>query len=183
MPRLFFALRPPSAIAAALIDAASPVALELAVPLVPITNLHATVCFIGAVAAERVDALRAAAAGVRGSAGELRFDALEVWEKPRILCATSPGRESPEGTALAEALRDAALTAGFAPDIKPFRPHLTLARKIDLHVAKKFSWPRELSPGFVVRFDQFVLMESRRGEHGSLYSVVESWPLYEKTHG
>jgi len=29
-----------------------------------------------------------------------------------------------------------------------------------------------------VRCENFVLMESRRGPDGSIYSVVESWPLY-----
>jgi 2'-5' RNA ligase len=85
----------------------------------------------------------------------------------------------PSGAAaLAVALRDAALARGFKPDIKDFRPHLTLARKIDLTAARKLSWPREFSPGFVVRYERFVLMESSRGESGSIYSVVETWPLY-----
>jgi 2'-5' RNA ligase len=177
--RLFFALQPPAELAGELLEQAKPVAAQLQVPVVPVGNLHATLCFIGAVALERLDALRAVAARVRGRAGELEFDALEVWEKPRILCATTSARESPEAIALADALRDAAVAGGFTPDIKPFRGHLTLARKVPLAEAKKIAWPRSLAQGFVVRFDRFVLMESRRGADSSIYSVVDSWPQYE----
>jgi RNA 2',3'-cyclic 3'-phosphodiesterase len=154
------------------------VAAQLQVPLVPLSNLHATLCFMGGVAPERLDVLRQAAATVRSAPGEIRFDALDLWQTPRILCATTAG-ESREASALADALRDAVVAAGFTPDLKPFRAHLTLARKIDVAEAEKLSWPRVLSPGFVVRFEKFVLMESRRGERGSIYSVIDSWPLYE----
>ena len=58
---------------------------------VPAENLHATLCFIGAVEDEKLDALRAAAASIRGRPATLRFDALEYWETPKILCATAPG--------------------------------------------------------------------------------------------
>jgi 2'-5' RNA ligase len=96
-----------------------------------------------------------------------------------VLCATAaesagsaPARE------LAEQLGHAALTAGFHPDIKPFRWHLTVARKIHPVRAAQCEWPQPLAPPLLVRCDRFVLMESRPGESGSLYSVVDSWPLY-----
>jgi 2'-5' RNA ligase len=179
MLRLFFALQPSAALGARLMESAAPLLSQLQVPAVPLANLHATLTFIGAVAPERLDALRGAAATVRGAPVTLDFDAFEFWDKPRVLCACT-SRESGEANALSIALREAAIGAGFAPDIKPFLAHLTLARKISPTEAEKVSWPQKISPGFVVRCDRFVLMESRRGEQGSIYSVVDEWPLYEK---
>lgn len=176
--RLFFALQPEPEPAAELIMRVAPLAQQLRAQLVPAGNVHATLTFIGTVADDRVDGLRAAAAKVRGTPGEIVFDTIEIWDEPRILAATAPHHVSTGAAALAEALRDAAIDAGFAPDIKTFRPHLTLARKVDLAEAGKLSWPRANSPGFVVRFERFALMESSRGERGSIYSVVDSWPLY-----
>ena len=178
MTRVFFALQPQAPVRSALIDAVTPLITQLQSQPSPAGNLHATLCFVGAVEAERVDALRAVAATVRADACEFEFDALEYWEKPQVLCATPSRGESPEANALSLALRDAIVTAGFTPDIKPMRAHLTLARKIRADAAAKISWPRILSPGFVVRCEEFVLMESSRGEQGSIYSVIESWPLY-----
>lgn len=179
MHRLFFALQPSAAIAAQTMAVAAPWLAALQVEPVPASNLHATLCFMGAVAPERLDQLRAVAAGVRARPVELEFDEFDYWDKPRVLCACA-SRPSTEAAALSIALREATIAAGFAPDAKDFRPHLTLARKILPALAEKISWPQKISPGFVVRCEEFVLMESRRGEQGSIYSVVDSWPLYEK---
>lgn len=179
MLRLFFALQPSAEVGARLMEMATPLLTQLQVPPVPLGNLHATLTFIGAVAPERLEALRAAAATVRGAPVTLDFDAFEFWDKPRVLCACT-SRESDAANALSIALRDAAIGAGFAPDRKPFRAHLTLARKISPTASEKISWPQEISPGFVVRCDRFALMESQRAEQRSIYSVVDEWPLYEK---
>ena len=174
MLRLFFALQPTpeqnialTAQVAPLIVGAQPVRAE---------NLHATLCFIGAVAPEKLDALRAVAASVRGSCAVLRFDTLEYWDGPKVVCATT-SEESQSARNLAMALGEAAMAAGFTPDIKPFRAHLTLARKVsrDLSVA----FPQMLAPPTIVRCDRFVLMESRREAAGSIYSAVDSWALYD----
>lgn len=179
MLRLFFALQPSAALAARILEAATPSLAALQASPVPIGNLHATLCFMGAVAPERLESLRAAAAGIRARAVELEFDEFDYWDKPRVLCACA-SRESEAAVALSIALRDATMAAGFTPDAKSFRAHLTLARKILPALAEKISWPQKISPGFVVRCGKFVLMESRREEQGSIYSVVDSWPLYEK---
>lgn len=185
MPRLFFALQPAADRGAALLaDFEARVAAHVAphvagqgIPAIPAGNLHVTLCFLGAVDAARVAALRAAAARVRSPRVSLRFDTLEYWGRPRILCATA----SPAGMvgvdALARAVSDEVIAAGFSPDIKPFRAHLTLARKVSAAQAAALVLPQALEPGFVVHGDRFVLMESRRSEHGSVYSVIESWPL------
>jgi RNA 2',3'-cyclic 3'-phosphodiesterase len=172
--RLFFALQPPAGEGFGLLERAQSLAAELGAPLVPAENLHATLSFVGAVAPEKLDALRAAAATVRGACLELAFDAFDHWDKPKVLCATA--REDDGARRAGELGRDlsaAAIAAGFAPDVKPFRPHLTLARK----VRATGEWPRAIEPEFRMHCDRFVLMESRRGEIGSIYSVVDSWPL------
>lgn len=87
-------------------------------------------------------------------------------------------RESNEANALSMALQEATTAAGFAADRKTFRAHLTLARKIRADDAEKISWPQKISPGFVVRCEKFSLMQSAKSEHGSIYSVIDSWPLY-----
>jgi RNA 2',3'-cyclic 3'-phosphodiesterase len=175
--RLFFALQPEPAAAAELVAQIAPLVAELRGQAVPASNVHATLCFLGQVPEQRFEALRAVADGVTGHVEPLSFDLLEVWRKPRVLCATAPEASAPGVSALAERLCAAARAAGFVPDLKPFRPHLTLGRKIDLERAEQSAWPRSLEPGLVVSAEKFVLMESRRGEHGSIYSVVDSWPL------
>jgi RNA 2',3'-cyclic 3'-phosphodiesterase len=179
MLRLFFALQPSASLAERILEAAAPSLAALQVTPVPSGNLHATLCFMGAVAPERLESLREVAASIRARPVELEFDEFEYWDKPRVLCACA-SRESPEAAALSVALRDVTVSAGFTPDSKSFRAHLTLARKISPALAEKISWPQKISPGFVVRCEKFALMESRRDEHGSIYSAVDSWPLYEK---
>jgi 2'-5' RNA ligase len=179
MLRLFFALVPSPEMGASVLATAAPLMAELQTEAVPRGNLHATLSFVGAVAPERLDALCAAAASVRGKPFDLVFDSFQYWSEPRVLIA-GVSRESEEANALTVALREAAIAAGFAPDIKPFRAHLTLARKISAEAAAKFSWPLKISPGFVVRCEKFALMESRRSDGASIYSAVDEWHLYEK---
>ena len=178
MLRLFFALQPNAVENAALVERASPWVSRLKAQRVPAENLHATLCFIGAIEAARLDALRAAAATLRGRPVRLFFDALEYWETPKILCATA-SRDSSSASELSIALGEAAVAAGFSPDIKPFRAHLTLARKISAAQAATVPWPLPLESPTVMRADKFVLMESRRNDAGSVYSAVDSWPLYD----
>jgi RNA 2',3'-cyclic 3'-phosphodiesterase len=178
MLRLFFALAPTLEQNTALMAEVAPLIAQLGSQPVPAANLHATLCFVGSIEEERLDALRAAAASLRGRPARLRFDALEYWETPKILCATS-SRDSSDASELAIALGEAAIAAGFSPDIKPFRAHLTLARKISAAQAATVPWPLPLLPPMVLRADKFSLMSSRREGTVSVYSAVDSWPLYD----
>jgi 2'-5' RNA ligase len=178
MLRLFFALQPALEQSRSLVERTMPLVAWLRALAVPPENVHATLCFIGACPEERLDALLAVGECVRVARATLRFDTYEYWRKPRILCATASNDAGYALAALARELGERATDAGFAPDAKPFRPHLTLARKADPTLVASLDWPQPLEPGFVVRGERFVLMESRRGERGSIYSVVHSWPLY-----
>jgi len=177
--RLFFAFQPAATENIALAERVAPLVAELGAQRVPPENIHATLCFVGAVAPTRLDDLKNAAAGIRGSRATLCFDALEYWRKPGLLCATaSDNSQSEAARVFAQQVGTSIAAAGFSPDIKPFRAHLTLARKVDHVRAASCEWPRPLTPPVVIDCDRFALMESRRGESGSIYSAVDSWPLY-----
>jgi 2'-5' RNA ligase len=177
MLRLFFALQPTAEQGAALLADVERQFAGHGLVAIPVGNVHATLCFLGAVDAVRVPVLREAAARVEGRRLSLRFDALEYWARPQIVCATA----SPAGVLgadlLARAIGDEVIAAGFSPDIKPFRAHLTLARKVRRDQAERLALPQPLQPSFVMRCDEFVLMQSSRGENGSVYTAIDRWPL------
>lgn len=178
MLRLFFALQPALEQSRALVEKTMPLAAWLRAVSVPPENVHATLCFIGACPEERLDALLAVGGSVRGAPATLQFNSYEYWTKARVLCATAAEDARGAANALAREIGDRATAAGFTPDVKPFRPHLTLARKADPSLVAALDWPQPIEPGLVVRCEKFVLMRSDRGERGSIYSVVKSWPLY-----
>jgi 2'-5' RNA ligase len=177
MLRLFFALQPALEQSVALVEQVSPLIARLQAQRTPAENLHATICFVGAVAEDRLETLTSVAASVRGRPAELRFDTLEHWRTPRVLCATSADATPAALLELSERLGQASTSAGLHPDLKPLRAHLTLARKIDAGRAAQEELPQPLPSPVLLRCDRFALMRSDRGESGTIYSVVASWPL------
>ena len=129
---------------------------------------------------------------------EFEFQRLEHWKPPQVLCAVptvtaqtqdatekdatalratgpvaapGPGPSRVAALALAEALRDELVSAGFSPDLKPFRAHVTLARKV-----KRAS--RELDMQTALwSFKDFALVESRTEPQGAVYRVLERFAL------
>ena len=139
-------------------------------------NLHATLVFVGSVAVTRLAELSRLATEVARSQGvppfELDFERVEYWQKPRVLVATASAAAGVAAAgALARGLLEAALGAGFDPDSKPFRPHITLARKVG-----KLTRVPEMQRARLA-FDSFALVESRTLPEGPVYSVVEAFAL------
>lgn len=175
--RLFFALWPDAVARRALtVASAAAVAASGGRP-VPPASLHATLAFLGAVPAARIAELAALAraAAAAWPPGEtpllLRFTRLAHWRAPQVLCAlTAREDDTPAGT-LAQALQTAAAAAGFFPDLKPFRAHVTVARK----VAR--APPAIPFAAVTWKCATLALIESRSAPGGSLYSVLESAPL------
>lgn len=173
---------------------------------VPAANLHVTLAFLGSVPQRRLgelaDIARAAAlgpdpasvrasgsprssackgAGSPGSDLELAFDHLEHWRVAQLLCALPTEPPAPVA-ALARRLQDLLGGRGFAPDLKsswsvgvnitkPFRPHVTLARKV-----YRPSRVMEVDP-VTWSFAGFVLVDSKTLPEGSVYTVLERFPL------
>jgi 2'-5' RNA ligase len=190
--RLFFALWPDESMQLALAHAGRSVIESSGGREVPAHNLHLTLVFLGSVAETRIAELGAIASRVAGAAQlgtagvcdfgaarvpklggaclEVTLDRIEHWKKAQIVCATAghiPGRAA----TLADELKRELVACGFAPDLKPFRPHVTLARKVQ-RVTRELAMPPTSWA-----FRHFRLVESRSDPGGSIYSSHEVWAL------
>jgi 2'-5' RNA ligase len=178
--RLFFALWPDEAMRQAMARATQGARRASGGQPVPPENLHVTLAFLGSVAERRMADLGGIAlAAAREPAGaplELAFDHLEYWRAAQLLCA-APAGPSPPAAALAARLQARLAQSGFAPDLKPFRPHVTVVRK----VARP--GPVGSMEPVLWRFEALALVESRTLPTGALYSVVESHALCSGHNG
>jgi RNA 2',3'-cyclic 3'-phosphodiesterase len=126
MPRLFVALDPPAPVRDAL------AALRAEVPgarwLTP-EQMHLTLAFIGEVDEASAQAIETALAGVRASSVEAALTELGAFPNrraPRVLVASVA--ETPALLDLQARVARALGAAGVGLEMRPFRPHLTLAR-------------------------------------------------------
>lgn len=182
MQRLFFALWPDTLWGERLLSAAKPlISCAMGRPQASV-DLHVTLSFIGAVEAQQVACLRERAAAIEASAFELLFDAFEYWPQARVLAATCAAVPAAAGE-LVRLLHAAALGLGLRPDLKPWRPHLTLlrARAADDARIEAVRWP-----SLALRFEarQFYLAQSHElvAHTGApvqmqRYSRLGGWPL------
>jgi RNA 2',3'-cyclic 3'-phosphodiesterase len=173
--RLFFALWPDEEARSALAHATAEAVRHCGGRAVPAANLHMTLAFLGSVPQGRLPHLQRAARALGAVFApdgplSLTFDRLAHWPGPQILCAIAGG-ETPAVPALATALREALVAAGFSPDLKPFEVHVTVARKVARPPAAALMRPVAWC------FESFALVDSRTERAGPIYSVVESYPL------
>jgi RNA 2',3'-cyclic 3'-phosphodiesterase len=168
--RLFFAFWPDDSIREALAHATRKAARASGGRPVPPANLHSTVVFLGSVAEDRLASVIAIVGELRYPPLRLKFDRLEHWAKAAVLCL---GCSQPQMAAsvLATSLSKLLINQGFATDPKPYRPHVTIARKV--------ARPHEIGPVHAIEWpiDEIALMESTTAPEGPHYSVLKQWPL------
>ncbi len=175
--RLFFALWPGEALRAALAARTHPMLAAGEGRAVPAGDFHVTLAFLGQVAEHRLAqalCLGAAVAnemGSRTSALAITFDHIEYWPRAQLVCAAAGPQSGGAAGQLAELLRTRLGAAGFAPDLKAFRAHVTLARKVRLPITER------PFPPTAWQLSEFALVESRTSASGSLYSVLSTWLL------
>ena len=133
-------------------------------------NLHITLLFLGSVDGPKRLCVEAAAGSIRSQSFTLELDRLTWWPRPRVVCAAA-SRPPTAMLALVEQLKRTCGECGFEPERRPYRAHLTLARK----VARGLSSTAVEAPAWHVR--DFCLVESRTLSTGAEYSVLRSWPL------
>lgn len=171
--RLFFALWPDPPLRAALAAWQRrwlPPGVQPTHPL----DLHLTLRFLGQVEAARLPELRALGGALALPPCTLRLDRLGHWPGPRVLWvgpSETPGALLDFQAGLERAVQD----LGLAPDPRPWRPHVTVARKARQALVDTAFSPLEW------RLGQWALLESRPGAR-PLYHPLGRWEAKKISH-
>jgi 2'-5' RNA ligase len=176
--RLFFALWPDAATRARIANAAVTLRLTGEARRVPAENYHLTLAFVGEVATSQLAVLQQIGRAQRATGCTINFDACEHWQETQAVVAAA--RQIPAAlielwTRLRQDL--AAHQAALNPSRQhpSLRAHVTLARKVAqapvLQAMSPFYWSVQ----------SFSLVRSDTSGAHSVYTVVDTWPLLDKT--
>ncbi len=168
--RLFFAFWPTDATRQALLAASRSAVLACGGRPVAPGNLHVTLAFLGNVDPSRLDAVQDAGAQLAGRPLTFVFDRVMSWRKHAVLVATAADPDA-AGAALAARLWRLLAPHGFEADPRPYRPHVTLARKVATNVLESLPEP------VVWTVREIALVRSESAPAGVHYRVLTRWPL------
>jgi 2'-5' RNA ligase len=133
-------------------------------------TFHLTLCYLGEITPSRLDALMAIGASIDQRGFELKFDKVGCFEKAKVGWAGTR-QIAHLLIALQTALQQAIAAAAFPVDPRPFRPHITLVRKLpqafETMSAQETRW----------YVNSFSLVVSLPDEAGVRYEVLKTWPL------
>ena len=167
MPRLFFALWPDEAARDRLATLAGRLAAQLAGKPVPAEKIHLTLAFLGEVGGGDARA-RDAATAIRSRAFEARFDQVGSFRGAKVAWAGA-GRPADALLELQSTLESSLRAAGFDLEERPFRPHMTLVRRISRTLA-----PGRIEPiAWTAREFSLVRSDTSTGR----YERVDDWNL------
>ena len=129
-------------------------------------NMHLTLAFIGET--PRLADAKAALGTVKAAPFRVALEGSGAFGDLLWVGA----HHNPDMQRLAEKVRDALRAAGFKLDPKPFKPHITLARRLVCEGKPAIETPRVSAP-----VGEFVLMRSDRVEGRLVYTPVKRFPL------
>ena len=173
--RMFFALMPGPRTRGRLRGLAVGLAAGQAARIVPATNLHLTLLFLGQLAPERIASV--ALAGQRAAATSAPMTlAIERigWFGQAGVVWGGPARAPMALLALHEALARECLAAGLSVDRRALVPHLTLLRKVRRAPAPALA---AIDPPIVMPVRRLALLRSVSEPGGVRYRPLASWPL------
>ncbi|WP_372998860.1 RNA 2',3'-cyclic phosphodiesterase [Marinobacter sp.] len=176
MPRLFFGLELPSEIKDRLLK------IRSAVPGAKwqsAEQLHITLLFLGTVSQENLDALAGSARDIKSEPFLLDVAGVGCFGQPQrpknLWAGVQP--EAPVA-ALNKRLGARMEKFGFCAESRVFRPHITLARFKRQAGSVEPLLVEYGDSGFgQFQVTEFVLFESNPGPAGSVYSVIDRFPL------
>lgn len=136
-------------------------------------QLHITLTFLGPMSDACLECVHENAARIQGQGFDLALERVGVWRKQRIQWL-APGRTPAALHRLVTQLRGAMEGCGFLPERRAFRPHVTLARKVNTLLPVVSVAPVHWS----VR--EFALIRSVTHQEGPAYELLKRWPLLGK---
>ncbi|MEM7445084.1 MAG: RNA 2',3'-cyclic phosphodiesterase [Pseudomonadota bacterium] len=172
MHRLFVAIEIPEAIRLSLS------LLQAGVPgarWVNPDNFHLTLRFIGEVPGPSVETVALELDRVTAPEHDITLEGVGSFGSARTKSVLWAGiRQSEPLNFLRNKVDRGVVTAGFGPDDRKFSPHVTLAYAKRAPANRVTDWLTDhaLFRSASIRVSQFVLMESRLGGEGAIYSEI-----------
>lgn len=168
--RAFFALSPDDEVRETLAELGRDVARRSRGRAVSPENAHLTLAFIGDVTKDVLPALQAVGDRVPKTGFVVSFDSLGAWRASGVAWI-APSLLPPPLLKLHSMLADGLQASGFELETRPFRPHVTLARRCLQPL------PRAKCPPILWRADKLFLIGSELREGGPVYRNLASWDL------
>ena len=168
--RAFFALSPDAEVRESLAALGRDVARRSRGRAVSPENAHLTLAFIGDVGKEALQVLQAAGDRAPRTGFVISFDSLGAWRASGVAWI-APSVLPPPLLKLHSTLMDVLNAQGFELETRPFRPHVTLARRCLQPL------PRAKCPPILWRADKLYLIGSELRESGPVYRNLAAWDL------
>ncbi|MEQ9267351.1 RNA 2',3'-cyclic phosphodiesterase [Marinobacter salarius] len=174
--RLFFGLEIPDSVKQRLVSIQQPVAgARWQLP----DQLHLTLVFLGSVARQRLPDVCDAARNLPVGQFDLTVCGLGCFGRPDFPKYLWAGVQPADKLAeLHEVLNQNLCMPGFEQEKRPFCPHITLARfKRQRGSVVELLESQERQPIGTFSVGGIALFESTQGAHGSVYQIIERFPL------
>ena len=168
--RAFFALVPDEATRLRFVTLAREVARRSRGRAITGEHVHLTVAFLGDVETSALPALRAIGDALPLAGAELDFDVLGAWRASGVAWV-APQQVPAPLAAMCTALHESLQQHGFSLDTRPFRPHVTLARRC---VQPQ---PRAHCAPIRWNVSRLCLIGSELRPEGPLYTQLHEWAL------
>lgn len=164
--RLFFALWPSDKQRQKIDAAIQPYRSKLAGTWTERDNWHVTLFFIGGFPENDIAALLSAAHKIECPSLELKFERVFFWKRPKIICLHASYVPS-QLLGLVRSLESTAQIFGIEPETRPYRAHLTIARRA------RFFEPITLAQPLELHWSRFHLIESVSTSSGVKYRPLD----------
>jgi RNA 2',3'-cyclic 3'-phosphodiesterase len=175
--RLFIGIGLPAPVAETLANSASRlITLSPAARIrwTPPANMHITLSFLGQVHPARLDVIQQALATIHAPRIRLELNGFGTFERAGVLFADV--KPTPALLTLAEQVTTAMQNCGFPREVRPYSPHITLARFRDrIHLRSD----AQDDPAFHQTFaaSEFRLYQSLTLPDGARYEIIRAFPL------
>lgn len=136
------------------------------------SNFHVTLCFLGQCQAHsrQLALLDERLSDIKASSFSAHFDMTGYWNKPKIQFVGISDIPSALSQ-LHQQVETAAHQCHFAIEKRPYRPHITLQRKVKVESIPLFQ------PSILAHFNDFHLYESSSSPKGVVYRKLKTYPL------
>ena len=147
---------------------------------IPTDNYHVTLVYIGAVNQHQLIDLRRHLSDITSDNFVLNINKTDYWPTPKVL-HLMPTSIPPRLIDLQRKVNKATKRAGLPPESRPYRPHITLYRKIKPMQFEQLEQDGLPEPNTSITIKQFAIYESISDADGVYYKQLDTFNLLDSS--